>query len=118
MVAVTDQGRVNGNNSTLDGLTKTLPELYQLPTNYFHDITSGSNGHSALPGYDLVTGFGSPVANNLIVGLELGIGALSKLAFVQQPTSTAAGGIIDGATGIGWRSRTPTETSSSATPPM
>jgi len=28
---------------------------------YFHDITSGSNGaYSAVPGYDLVTGWGSP----------------------------------------------------------
>ena len=32
---------------------------------YFRDITSGSNGpHSAVPGYDLVTGLGSPLTTN------------------------------------------------------
>jgi xanthomonalisin len=33
----------------------------------FHDITSGSNGgYTAVTGYDLVTGWGSPQAANLI----------------------------------------------------
>ena len=32
----------------------------------FHDITSGNNGYPAGPGYDLVTGIGSPVANVLV----------------------------------------------------
>jgi subtilase family serine protease len=36
-------------------------------TSYFHDVTSGSNGaYSTGPGYDLVTGIGSPQANMLI----------------------------------------------------
>ena len=35
---------------------------------YFHDITSGSNGYPATVGYDLVTGWGSPVAGNPIFG--------------------------------------------------
>jgi hypothetical protein len=34
-------------------------------TNY-NDITSGSNGYSAGPGYDLATGVGTPQANNLV----------------------------------------------------
>jgi len=37
-----------------------------------HDITSGSNGEFfAVPGYDLVTGWGSPNGINLITGLAL-----------------------------------------------
>jgi Pro-kumamolisin, activation domain len=32
----------------------------------FHDITSGSNGHPAVAGYDLVTGWGSPTGASLI----------------------------------------------------
>lgn len=36
--------------------------------NYFHDITSGSNGYPAGPGYDLVTGWGSPKAGNPLFG--------------------------------------------------
>jgi subtilase family serine protease len=37
---------------------------------YFRDITSGSNGiYSAVPGYDLVTGLGSPIAWNFTTGI-------------------------------------------------
>jgi uncharacterized repeat protein (TIGR03803 family) len=51
--------------------------LYSLATanfaGYYHDITSGSNGaYSAGTGYDLVTGLGSPVANQLVVALAGG----------------------------------------------
>jgi kumamolisin len=36
----------------------------------FHDITSGSNNtYSAVPGYDLVTGWGSPNGTGLINAL-------------------------------------------------
>ena len=40
-----------------------------MPAADFHDITSGNNnGYSAGPGYDMVTGIGSPVANKLVPG--------------------------------------------------
>jgi hypothetical protein len=55
------------------------PTLYNMGTSasrstVFHDITSGSNppavgdgsGFSAVPGYDLVTGWGSPLGAALI----------------------------------------------------
>jgi len=50
------------------------PALYDigLGSSYgtdFHDITSGSNGYSATPGYDLASGWGSPNASGLITGL-------------------------------------------------
>ena len=32
----------------------------------FHDVTRGSNGYPAASGYDLVTGLGTPIANNLV----------------------------------------------------
>jgi hypothetical protein len=32
----------------------------------YHDITTGSNGYNAKPGYDLATGLGSPKANSLV----------------------------------------------------
>jgi kumamolisin len=38
-------------------------------TTYFHDITSGSNGYSAVTGYDLATGWGSPNGAALINAL-------------------------------------------------
>ncbi len=77
LIAITDQGRKligepNLNNAVL------MPELYSLPTSStapvssadFHDVTSGgSRGvppYNAVKGYDLVTGIGTPIVNNLI----------------------------------------------------
>lgn len=54
----------------------TLPQtlLYAAPAAAFHDIVSGNNGFcgaacNAGPGYDRVTGLGSPIADVLIVKL-------------------------------------------------
>jgi uncharacterized repeat protein (TIGR03803 family) len=51
--------------------------LYSLATanyaGYYHDIISGNNGaYSAGPNYDLVTGLGSPAANQLVIALAGG----------------------------------------------
>ncbi|MGA3211855.1 MAG: Ig-like domain repeat protein, partial [Terriglobales bacterium] len=59
------------------------PVIYQAAAgvNYgsiFHDITSGSNGYSALPGYDLATGWGS----------MNGVGLINLLAPASVATST------------------------------
>ncbi|MGA3006901.1 MAG: choice-of-anchor tandem repeat GloVer-containing protein [Opitutaceae bacterium] len=40
--------------------------------NYYHDITSGSDGTPASVGYDLVTGLGTPIANQLVLALAGG----------------------------------------------
>ena len=70
LIAIANQGRSLMDESSLNGLTQTLPTLYDLPSTDFHDITSGSNGtYSATPGYDLVTGLGTPVANLLVPAL-------------------------------------------------
>ena len=75
LIALADQGR--GSAGSLDGASQTLPGLYQLGSNAasyandFNDITSGSDGYyAAQTGYDLVTGLGTPKANNLIPDLE------------------------------------------------
>ena len=47
-----------------------MPTLYKLPSTDFHDITTGNNGYAAGVGYDLVTGIGTPIANNLIPQLS------------------------------------------------
>jgi hypothetical protein len=70
LVAIANQGRALAGQGALDGPSQTLPDLYQLPSADFHDITSGSNGgYSAGPGYDLVTGRGTPLANLVVSGL-------------------------------------------------
>ena len=48
---------------------------------YYHDITSGSNGFAAGPGYDLATGLGTPKAG-LITYLQNG-------SFVASPAIVA-----------------------------
>ena len=55
---------------------RPCPRFTRLPSGDFHDITSGSNGDEATPGYDMVTGLGSPTAYLLV----------SDLAAYQMPT--------------------------------
>jgi pseudomonalisin len=59
--------RVNGAHA---GLGFAGPVLYSTePSSAFHDITIGSNGaYTAGPGYDLVTGLGTPDIANLVSG--------------------------------------------------
>jgi subtilase family serine protease len=71
LIAIADQGRALNGLGALDGATQTLPLLYGLPASDYHDITSGSNGaYSAAPGYDLVTGLGTPRANLIVAALS------------------------------------------------
>lgn len=71
LVAIVNQGRAIEGLGSLDGRTQLLPAIYNLPASDFHDITQGTagSGQSALsagPGYDLVTGRGSPYANLVV----------------------------------------------------
>jgi subtilase family serine protease len=72
LTALANQQAVAGGGKTLGFLN---PFLYGIGigSGYdsdFHDITSGSNGgYSAVTGYDLVTGWGSPNGANLINAL-------------------------------------------------
>jgi hypothetical protein len=78
LVAIADQGRALNNLGALDSPT-LLSKLYSLPSGDFHDITSGSNGaYSAGPGYDLVTGLGTPVANLMVSDLVGGSGGSTQ----------------------------------------
>lgn len=73
LMSIVDQGRNLLGLSTLNGASQTLPDLYNLNSSDFHDVTTGSNGgFSASAGYDLVTGRGSPVANQLVPDLAGG----------------------------------------------
>lgn len=72
IIAMVNQQRVANGESHIGFLN---PTLYSIGTgsNFdtdFHDIVSGNNGaYSAVVGYDLVTGWGSPKAANLINAL-------------------------------------------------
>jgi subtilase family serine protease len=73
LVAIVDQGRELAGKTSLNGATQLLPALFSAPGSDFHDVTTGSNGYKAGPGFDLATGLGTPIANNLVpylVGLS------------------------------------------------
>jgi subtilase family serine protease len=70
MALVNQQALANGN--PLLGFINPLIYPLGLGSGYaaaFHDITSGSNGFSAVAGYDLATGWGSPNGSGLINAL-------------------------------------------------
>ena len=70
MIALADEKRTT-KFSSLEAI-KYLYSFTETEKSYaknYHDIIQGSNGNLAKSGYDLVTGIGSPVANNLIPNL-------------------------------------------------
>ena len=83
MIAIADQGRALNQLPALSS-TQTLSALYSKQSD-FHDITQGSTGMYTIvnvrgqvigripivarPGYDMVTGLGTPIANLLIPAL-------------------------------------------------
>jgi hypothetical protein len=70
LIAIVNQIRASQGLGPLDGQSQTLPGIYSLQAAGLHDITSGGNGgFLAGPGYDMVTGRGSPVANILVPAL-------------------------------------------------
>ena len=72
LIAIANQGLVAEGGTTLNSPAnpqQALQVLYRLPASDFHDITTGYNGYSAGPGYDEVTGIGTPIANLLIPDL-------------------------------------------------
>ncbi len=82
LIAIADQGLALAGKGSL---SNAQADLYQLPSSDFNDITSGSTPfHSAGPGYDLVTGLGSPKANLLIPAL---VAAASGSSVVTKATT-------------------------------
>jgi subtilase family serine protease len=83
----------NGSTSTL-GFVNPLFYNIGLGPDYtidFHDITTGSNGYSATPGYDLATGWGSPNGDNLINALAPAPVGSFTLAATPKKASLAPG---------------------------
>jgi subtilase family serine protease len=68
LVAISNEGRMLARKGTLLN-RQAATALYALPATDFHDIVAGNNESPAGPGYDLVTGRGSPVAARVVAGL-------------------------------------------------
>jgi hypothetical protein len=94
LIAIANQGRALNHLSSLTGSSQTLPMIYS-HTSDFHDITSGTSTGSprenAGPGYDLVTGIGTPIANKLVADLsgQAATPVATHFAVTATPTSTA-----------------------------
>jgi subtilase family serine protease len=72
MIAIADQISIQSGGKPLGYIQ---PGLYSLQGQGFHDITQGNNnfghvaGYQALTGFDLVTGWGTPIADQLLPAL-------------------------------------------------
>jgi subtilase family serine protease len=89
LIAIANQGLNLAGVRTLSG-TQALWDLYALPSSFYHDITSGFNGYSATPGYDLVTGLGTPQAYLVVAGLLYVNGASGAYASPQPSVAATA----------------------------
>jgi subtilase family serine protease len=97
ILAIADEGRAAAHLSALNssGAQQVMDILYQNPGD-FHDITSGTSTgdpeYSAGPGYDYVTGLGTPMVNLIVGSLD---GSTSTTPpdtmVVSAPTSATAG---------------------------
>jgi hypothetical protein len=89
LIAEVNQGRALVGLRPLDGASQTLPGIYAF-SSALHDVTGGSNGYLATPGYNLVTGLGSPIAYVLAGDLAFHItsnyGLLASNALVATPS--------------------------------
>jgi len=98
MALVNQQAVANG-NPTLGFIN---PTVYQLAvgsgySSIFHDITTGNNGYPDVTGYDLVTGWGSPIGPALITALAGGGGGGGPIVSLS-PSSLKWGKILVGVT--------------------
>jgi len=91
IIAIADQGRALQSLPALDGVKDTLPKLYGLPQTDFHDITTGNNGSPAGPGYDLVTGRGTPIVNFIVPGLVGGSNLPPNIGYYPSQIQHAYG---------------------------
>jgi subtilase family serine protease len=66
LIALVDQARAQVNRAPIGDVHAAL---YNLPARAFFDVTGGSNGFAAGPGYDTASGRGTPVVDQLIAGL-------------------------------------------------
>ncbi len=91
LLTIANQGRALYGLPTLGNAQEAM---YFLPTSDFHDITTGSTlVGNAGPGYDLVTGIGSPLAQKVVHDLTF--------AFTIPPFTVSSTGQIGGIFGVG-----------------
>jgi hypothetical protein len=97
ILAIADQGRTAAGLSALNssGAQQVMGTLYQNPGD-FHDITSGTSTgspkYSAGPGYDYVTGLGTPIVNLVVASLDGNTSTSPPDTIVVSAPSSATAG--------------------------
>lgn len=115
LVAIADQGRALASHASLSGVSQTLPALYSMASSDFHDITSGSStgtpSYTAGPGYDLVTGRGTPYANLVVNALvsATSTGGVGGLVAMSHSTATSTSAKKAAAVGDPSQSQSPSD---------
>jgi kumamolisin len=93
--ALANQQAIANGASALGFINPTIyPLAVASQTTYFHDITTGSNGYSALVGYDLATGWGS--MNGAALLNKLAGPATPNFSISASPSSIS---VVQGNTG-------------------
>jgi hypothetical protein len=82
LIAIADQGLALAGKGSL---ANAQAALYSIPSSAFHEVTVGFNGYSATPGYDLVTGLGTPAASGVVAGLLASQGVFNVSGFPSSP---------------------------------
>jgi hypothetical protein len=85
-----------------EALGPVLPRLYEIAardpssaTGAFHDVLGGTNGFPAAPGFDLATGWGTPIADRLVPALAQAAPPACEPAFAcSVPGTPAADGCL------------------------
>jgi hypothetical protein len=88
ILALADQAR---NSIGLGSLGNAQADIYQLSSADFHQSTSGSNGYSATAAYNMATGRGTPIVNQIVHDLLWApTYALVNLTWTPSVSSTTA----------------------------
>ena len=82
LLAIVNQGRVAAGLGLLNSspASSTLASIYAAANSAtFHDVRGGSNGYFAAAGYDMVTGLGTPYANQFVSSLTTPAKAMAQV---------------------------------------
>jgi subtilase family serine protease len=102
LIALVNQARAQFNRPPVGDVHAAL---YGLPLRVFFDVTAGSNGYRANPGYDAASGRGAPVVDQFIAALlnapvGVGVGATGGVGVgAGARLVMAAGAVSDGPAG-------------------
>jgi Domain of unknown function (DUF4082)/Fibronectin type III domain len=99
LFAIANQGRAIAGQPAIDATSpqEALTILYgNAATGAFHDITTGTStgspNYTAGPGYDFVTGIGTPLANRVVQALDGNVSTSGDHLVVTATTSTVTAG--------------------------